>query len=95
MVWYYPLPLAFPPPPKRRRTVLWNLADYVAYRLQQRHTLNSHDYYDFLRRAKWKLQQATRWHEKVGNYLRVLKEVPLPGTATPDHTRCAVCYGAT
>jgi len=68
-------------PPKRRRAVLWILAHFVLYRLQQRHTLTRHDYYDFLRRAKWKLQQATRWHERVGNYLRVLTEVPPSGTA--------------
>jgi len=63
-------------PPKGRRAVLWILANFVAYRLHQRHTLTCHDYYNFLRRAKWKLQQATRWHERVGNYLRVLTEVP-------------------
>jgi len=63
-------------PPKRRRVVLWMLA----YRLQQRHKLNCHDY-DFLRRSKWKLQQATRWHESVGNYHRVITEVLPPGIA--------------
>jgi len=68
-------------PPKRRRAVLWILANFVAYRLQQRQMLTCQDYYDFLRRAKWKLQQTTRWHERVGNYLRVLGEVPPPGTA--------------
>ena len=46
-------------PPKRRRAVLGILANIVVYRLQQRHTLTCHDCYDFLRRAKWKLQ-ATR-----------------------------------
>jgi hypothetical protein len=49
-------------PPKRRRAVLWILAKFVAYRLQQRHKLTCHDYHDFLRRANRKLQQATRWH---------------------------------
>ena len=68
-------------PPKRRRAVLWILANFVAYRLQQRQMLTCQDYYDFLRRAKWKLHQTTRWHESVGNYLRVLDEVPPPGTA--------------
>jgi len=68
-------------PPKRRRAVLWILANFVAYCLQQRHTLTCHDYYNFLRRAKWKLQQATRWQERVGNYLRVLTDVPPPGIA--------------
>jgi len=66
-------------PPKRRRAVLWILAKFVAYRLQQRQMLTCHDYYEFLRRAKWKLQQATWWHERVGNYLFVITEVPPPG----------------
>ena len=58
--------------PKRRRAVLWILANFVAYRLQQRHKLTCHDYCGFLRRAKWKLHQATRRHESVGNYLRAI-----------------------
>jgi hypothetical protein len=63
-------------PPKRRRAVLWLLAKFVAWRLQQRDRMTRQDYYDFLRRAKWKSQQATRWNEREGNYLSVLMEDP-------------------
>jgi hypothetical protein len=35
-------------PPKRRRAVLWILANFVAYCLQQRKRLTCQDYYDFL-----------------------------------------------
>ena len=34
------------------------------------------DYYDLLRRAKWKSQEATRWDERVGNYLSVFMKEP-------------------
>jgi hypothetical protein len=61
-------------PPKRQREVLWLFANFVEFRMQRRDTLNSQDYYEFLRRGKWKLQQATRWNERVGNYLCVLEE---------------------
>jgi hypothetical protein len=61
-------------PPKRRRAVLWLLANFVAFQMQWRDTLTSLDCYDFLRRGKWKLQQATRWNERVGNHLCVLEE---------------------
>jgi len=67
-------------PPKRRRAVLWLLANFVAWRLQQRDRTTRQDYYDFLRRSKWKSQEATRWNERVGNYLSVLMEVPPQGT---------------
>jgi hypothetical protein len=43
-------------PPKRRRAVLWLLANFVAWRLQQGDRMTRQDYYDFLRRAKWKSQ---------------------------------------
>ena len=45
MVGYYDLPFSIWLL-KRRRTVLWILANFVAYRLQQRHKLTCHDYYD-------------------------------------------------
>ena len=88
MFGYYALPLTYGPP-KRRRAILWILASFVAYRLQRRQMLTCQDYYEFIRRAKWKLQQTTRWHESVGNYLRVLDEVPPPGMHIPDQTICA------
>jgi hypothetical protein len=61
-------------PPKRKRAVLWTLATFVAYRLQQNHKLTRHDFHDFMQRAKWKLQQTAKWIDKVGHYLRVLEE---------------------
>jgi len=62
--------------PKRRRAVLWLLANFVAWRLQQRDRTTKQDYYDFLRRAKWKSQEATWWDERVGNYLSVFMKEP-------------------
>jgi hypothetical protein len=61
-------------PPKRRRAALWILANFVAFRLQQRQRLTGNDYHDFLRRARWKLQHRKRWKERVGDYLDVLGE---------------------
>jgi hypothetical protein len=66
-------------PPKRRRVVLWLLANFVALRLQQRDRMTRQDYYDFLRHMKWKSQQVTRWNERVCNYLSVLMEEPPQG----------------
>jgi hypothetical protein len=60
--------------PKRRRAVLWSLANSVVCRLQQQHKLNQHDYYDFLKRAKWKLQKRKRWQKSVGTYLSAIAE---------------------
>ena len=59
----------------------WLLAYFVAFRLQQRDRKTRQDYYDFLRRAKWKLKQTTRWNEneRVDNYLSVLTEDLLQG----------------
>jgi hypothetical protein len=45
-------------PPKRRWEVLWTLANFVVCILQQKHKPTQHDYYDFLMRAKWKLQMG-------------------------------------
>jgi len=44
--------------PQRHRAVLWALAHFIVFRLQQERTLTSHDYLDFLRRSKWKLYQT-------------------------------------
>ena len=63
-------------PPKRRRAVLWLLANFVAFWLQQRDRMTRQDYCDFLRRAKWKLQEVTRWNERVSNYLSGFTEDP-------------------
>jgi hypothetical protein len=63
-------------PPQRQRAVLWTLAQFTEYRSRQQRKLTTQDYFDFLRRAKWKLD-GKRKHKKqtVGNYLRVLTEV--------------------
>ena len=42
------------------------------------------DYYDLLRRAKWKSQEATRWDERVGNYLSMLIKDSHKGQGKPD-----------
>jgi hypothetical protein len=61
-------------PHKQRRAVLWTLANFVACRLQQQHKLTEHDYYNFLKRAKWKLQKGKRWQKSVGTYLSAIAE---------------------
>jgi hypothetical protein len=66
-------------PPKRRRAALWILANFVAWRLQQRDRTTRQDYYDFLRCARWKSQQMPRWDARVGRYLSVLMEDPSQG----------------
>jgi hypothetical protein len=60
-------------PPKRHRAVLWIIAHMAVHRTTYDRTLTTHDYIDFLRRAKWKLDA---WHSRmrlVGNYLSVLE----------------------
>jgi hypothetical protein len=59
-------------PPKRHRAVLWILANFVIYRLQEERTQSLLDYYDFLRRTHWKLEQLGSRSKNVGNYLNVL-----------------------
>jgi hypothetical protein len=57
-------------PPKQRRAALWIIANFVDWRLRRDRT-TTQDYYDFLRRAKWKAQQSPRWDARVGRYLSV------------------------
>ena len=45
-------------PPKCHGAVLWTIANFVVYHLQQRQTLTLNDYFDFLRRAKWKINNT-------------------------------------
>jgi len=54
-------------PRKRHRAVVWTLAKLVIFRTQQRRDLTLHD---FMRRTKWKMYQAQKWNEHVGDYLK-------------------------
>jgi len=56
-------------PSKRHRAVLWTLAKLVIFRTQQRRDLTLHDFIDFMRRTKWKMYQAQKRNEHVGDYL--------------------------
>jgi hypothetical protein len=58
-------------PPQRHKAILWILAHFVSYRMQQRH-LSLIDYIDFMRRARWKSYQETGRMQQVGNYLSIL-----------------------
>ena len=53
----------------RHRAVLWTLAKLVIFRTQQRRDLTLHDFIDFMRRTKWKMYQAQKRNEHVGDYL--------------------------
>ena len=55
-------------PPPRHKAILWILAHFVSYRMQQRQ-LSLTDYIDFMRRARWKSYQETSGMQRVGNYL--------------------------
>ena len=59
-------------PPKRHRAVLWMLATYVRYCTQRHRELMLSDYYDFLRRSRWKMDTRTNRDKLVGNYLSVI-----------------------
>jgi len=59
-------------PPKRHRAVLWMLATYVTYCMQRQRSLLRSDYYDFLRRSRWKTVTRTNRAKLVGNYLSVV-----------------------
>jgi hypothetical protein len=41
--------------PKRRRAILWTLAQTILFRTLQLRTLTRQDFQDFLRRSRWKL----------------------------------------
>ena len=59
-------------PPKRHRAVLWMLAIYVMYCMQRQRDMLRSDYYDFLRRSRWKTYTRTNRDNLVGNYLNVI-----------------------
>ena len=59
-------------PPRRRRAVLWVLANLVIFRTQQQQELMLQDF-DFMKRSKWKLYQSHKREASVGNYLSVIE----------------------
>jgi len=59
-------------PPKRRRAMLWTLANVIIFRPQQQTNVTLQDYVDFLQRSKWKLMRQ-KMERIVGNYLTVLE----------------------
>ena len=59
-------------PSKRHRAVLWLLAHYLCFRTRQDGGLTILDYFDFLRRCRWKLYRGKKRFEQVGNYLCTL-----------------------
>ena len=59
-------------PPQRHRAVLWMLAHYVTFRVNNPPTLTSQDLMDFLRRSKWKTYTRNNRRETVANFLVVL-----------------------
>jgi hypothetical protein len=56
------------------RAVLWILAKLIDFRLQKERTLTTCDYFDFLKRSKWKIYQQHNRQSQVGNYLSVLEQ---------------------
>jgi hypothetical protein len=61
-------------PAQRHRAVLWILAKLIDFRLQKERTLTTCDYFDFLKRSKWKLYQQHNRQSQVGNYLSVIEQ---------------------
>jgi hypothetical protein len=59
-------------PPKRHRAVVWILANFVVFRLQAGRAQTLLDYYDFLRRTRWKLEHPGSRSRSVGNCLSVI-----------------------
>ena len=59
-------------PPKRHRSVLWLLSHYVCYRTRQYEGPKTLDYFDFLKRCRWKFYRGTNRLDLVGNYLSTL-----------------------
>jgi len=59
-------------PPQRHRAVLWILAQMVWYRIKESRACTEQDYFDFLRRTRWKAYQAKHRPTNVGNYLEIL-----------------------
>jgi hypothetical protein len=47
-------------PPKRRRAILWTLAQVILFRTQQTRTLKLQDFMDFPQRSRWKPTRSKR-----------------------------------
>jgi len=58
-------------PPRRRRAVLWLLANLVILRTQQQREMTLQDFIGFMKRSKWKLYQSHKREASVRNYLSV------------------------
>jgi len=59
-------------PPRRRRAVLWVLANLVILRTQQQWELTLQDFIDLLKRSKLELYQSHKSEASVRNYLSVI-----------------------
>jgi len=59
-------------PSKRHRAILWVIANFVIFRIQQHTSLTFHEFMDFLHRSGWKLIRHKGGWNLVGNYLTVL-----------------------
>jgi hypothetical protein len=59
-------------PCQRHGAVLWILAYFVYFRIQNSDQPTLLDYADFMRRARWKAYSVPRRHQRLGNYLAVL-----------------------
>jgi len=59
-------------PPYRHRAVLWMLALYVNFRLNNSRTLLPQELMDFMRRSKWKMYMLSNRHKFIANFLAVL-----------------------
>ena len=53
-------------PPRRRRAVLWVLANLVIFRTQQKRELTLQDFIDFMKLSKWKLYRSHKREASVG-----------------------------
>jgi hypothetical protein len=76
---YIPVELLLRPdfhiwPRQKHRAVLWLIAHNALYRSRRDHTLKMHDYLDFMRRAKWKIDNQSNRSRLAGNYLSVLEQ---------------------
>jgi len=59
-------------PSRRRRAVLWVLANLVIFRTQQQRELTLQDFINFMKQSKWNMYQSHKRKASVGNYLSVI-----------------------
>ena len=59
-------------PEQKQRAVLWILATFTQFRLQRATTHTTQDYFDFLQRTRWKIQQNPNRQKLIGKYLDVI-----------------------